>query len=374
MFRKKEVYAYDQYAGKPEKKKIKTSKEKNSGAIAKQDAAPTDSLGGLHWEEIPPEVAESFSAAPPALAKDSATTTAAAEFENLIEPNKKRKKPKPTKEKKAKKERPPNLGRKLTARGKAGIVLIAAALIISFVLVPYISKAAAGQTIEVIRATSNIAKGTVIDASAYEIVTMPDKGLIKGTIITAQELTGKLAATDISAGDFILRTKVTDTLLANHFLYELPVGKQAISIRLKQQELGLSGKLLPGDIVGVYASYTTPENDGSYLAIAPPELQYVQILSLSNEFGGSYDQEAAAGEMPQTVELLVNPAQASALAGLNQIASIHLALVSRGNADYAEQLLSVQERYLAELVANSSPAESEGIAPDMQSEEENKNE
>lgn len=105
-------------------------------------------------------------------------------------------------------------------------------------------------------------------------------------------------------------------------------------------------------------------------AVAPPELRYVQLLSLSDAAGNTYEKENAAGELPQTIELLANEAQAAALAGLNHAGNIHLALVCRNNAEYAQQLLEEQEAYFIQNEAEiTEPAAPATTTPEVQENE-----
>ena len=73
----------------------------------------------------------------------------------------------------------------------------------------------------------------------------------------------------MSAGDYILTSKLTDTPAAeNAYLYNLNGEKQAISVSIKSFAGGLSGKLISGDIVSVIA----PDYKKQGVTVIPPEL------------------------------------------------------------------------------------------------------
>ena len=100
----------------------------------------------------------------------------------------------------------------------------------------------------------------------------------------------------------------------------------------------------------------------------PPELQYVEVISVTASSG--YDANTGEAvedekELPSTVTLLVTTEQAKVLAELEQVAKLHLALVYRGTADGAKQFIEAQDALIEELYAEpeEDPIE-EGEAAD----------
>ncbi len=292
------------------------------------------------------------------------------------EEQKQQKKAKKAKPPKVKKEKPPKAPRqsRITKRGMLGMASIFCALLVAFVLSPLVTRMANEETAVVVRTKQAISKGSLLEASSFQTVTVPARGLSKNAVTDISSITGKYAAVDIPAEDTMLVSKVSDSIpFPDSYLYELPAGKQAMSVRIKTFESGLSGKLLKDDIVSVYASLDNEEAKETYLAAAPLELRYVPILSVTTETGSDYDKQAAGDkeeELPLTVELLVTERQAQALAGLNQNSNIHLALVCRGNPEYMKYLLEAQEQVLAELEkAEQAQAEEEEAAEEEHSPE-----
>jgi pilus assembly protein CpaB len=273
----------------------------------------------------------------------------------IAEEQKQQKKAKKAKPPKVKKEKPPKAPRqsRITKRGVLGMASIFCALLVAFVLSPLVTKMANEEMTLAVYTKYPISKGALLQASDFQTVTVPVRGLSQNAVTDIESITGKYAAVDIPAEDIMLTSKVSDRIpFPDSYLYELPQGKQAMSVRIKTFESGLSGKLIPGDIVSVYASLDNEEAKETYLAAAPLELRYVPILSVTTETGSDYNKQAAADkeeELPLTVELLVTERQAQALAGLNQNSNIHLALVCRGNPEYMEHLLEAQKQILAEL-------------------------
>lgn len=347
--RKKPVYLYED---EPVKKK---PKPKLSWT---QEAAPKPLT-----EEILPD---STPTDPPSIPLEDFPFKTRKEIREEQKQQKKAKKAKPPK---VKKEKPPKAPRqtRITKRGMLGMASIFCALLVAFVLSPMVTKMVNEETAVVVRTKQAIPKGSMLEASSFQTVTVPARGLSKHAVTDINSITGKYAAVDIPAEDTMLVSKVSDSIpFPDSYLYELPEGKQAMSVRIKTFESGLSGKLIAGDIVSAYATLDNEEAKETYLAAAPLELRYVPILSVTTETGSDYDKQAAGvkeEELPLTVELLVNERQAQALAGLNQNSNIHLALVCRGNPEYMQDLLNAQKQILAQLEeAEQAQAEEEEAA------------
>ena len=163
---------------------------------------------------------------------------------------------------------------------------------------------------------------------------------------------------EVSIGDYILNTKLSDTPAAeNAYLYNLDGTKQAMSVTIKSFATGLSGKLKSGDIVSVLVA----DYQETGKTVTPPELQYVEIISVTASTG--YDAntgEATAEdekELPSTVTVLVRPEQAQVLAGLEPDAKIHLTLVYRGTQDNAQKFIDTQDALIEQLYPDPEATE-----------------
>ena len=113
--------------------------------------------------------------------------------------------------------------------------------------------------------------------------------------------------------------------------------------------------------------------------VIPPELQYVEVISVTASSGYDANTGEAVGEekeLPSTVTLLVTTEQAKVLAGLEQESELHLALVYRGTAENASAFIEAQDALIEELYAepeaeateNIESGESEGADPAAESE------
>jgi pilus assembly protein CpaB len=160
-------------------------------------------------------------------------------------------------------------------------------------------------------------------------------------------------------------------------LAELPDGMVAISISLPDLAQSVSGKLRQGDIIQLFAV----EDNNSFTAVAPPELQYVEVLAATYVDGTDVQDEPAAqdnqgqqngiasgsqeNDTLTTVTLLANEEQAACLAGLEHNATLHAALVVRGDDTAKKAALDAQKEYFATLEApeDTAEAENDGAAP-----------
>jgi pilus assembly protein CpaB len=186
-------------------------------------------------------------------------------------------------------------------------------------------------------------------------------------IYNAESVVGKYATADLFAGDYLLPDKLADTpSTENAYLYNLDGSKQAMSVTIKAFANGLSGKLQSGDIVSVMVA----DYEGTGVTTTPPELQYVEIISVTASTGydantGETTSDEDEKELPSTVTFLVSPEQARVLAELELDSKLHLALVYRGDADTAAEFVAAQDDLITALYAEpdveteTTPTESE---------------
>jgi pilus assembly protein CpaB len=126
--------------------------------------------------------------------------------------------------------------------------------------------------------------------------------------------------------------------------------KQAISITISTFAGGLSGKLENGDIISLIVF----DNDTNE-AFIPAGLTYVKVITTTTQSGFDKDEvtpnEDGTYELPTTVTLLVNPAQAQMLVEYENTGVIHADLVYRGDSKTAQKFLDAQDLYFEMLEA-----------------------
>lgn len=259
-----------------------------------------------------------------------------------------------------------------------GVLCILLALIICFGVTPLFSRSASEKT-EIVRVTKDIKEGDEITAEMVQTVEVGAYNLPQNLITDKKEVVGKYATADLAAGDYILSSKLSAVPAAeNAYLYNLDGKKQAISVTIKSFATGLSGKLESGDIVTVIVA----DYQGKGETAIPPELQYVEVISVtaSSGYDANTGEVVDEKELPSTVTLLVTTEQAKVLAELEQDSELHLALVYRGTPENAAKFIAAQDALIEELYAEPEPEnsgenaegteskESEGAEPSAESE------
>ena len=259
-----------------------------------------------------------------------------------------------------------------------GVLCILLALIICFSVTPLFSRSASEKT-EIVRVTMDIKEGDEITAEMVQTVEVGAYNLPQNLMTDKKEVVGKYATADLAAGDYILSSKLSAVPAAeNAYLYNLDGTKQAISVTIKSFATGLSGKLESGDIVTVIVA----DYQGKGETAIPPELQYVEVISVtaSSGYDANTGEVVDEKELPSTVTLLVTTEQAKVLAELEQDSELHLALVYRGTPENAAKFIAAQDALIEELYAEPEPEnsgetaegteskESEGAEPSAESE------
>lgn len=253
----------------------------------------------------------------------------------------------------------------LKNRTVVGILCILLSLLICFGVTPLFNKAVSQKT-EIVRVTKEIKIGDEITKDMVQITEVGGYGLPENVIRQTETVVGKYAIADLSVGDYILNTKLSDTPAAeNAYLYNLDGTKQAMSVTIKSFSNGLSGKLQSGDIVSVIAADYKKQG----ITVIPPELKYVEVISVTASSG--YDAntgEAPAEdederELPSTVTLLVSAEQSKVLAELEADGKLHLSLVYRGQPENTAKFTEMQDKVNAELYPAEPENEQEEAAP-----------
>lgn len=259
-----------------------------------------------------------------------------------------------------------------------GVLCILLALIICFGVTPLFSRSASEKT-EIVRVKKDIKEGDEITAEMVQTVEVGAYNLPQNLMTDKKEVVGKYATADLAAGDYILSSKLSAVPAAeNAYLYNLDGKKQAISVTIKSFATGLSGKLESGDIVTVIVA----DYQGKGETAIPPELQYVEVISVtaSSGYDANTGEVVDEKELPSTVTLLVTTEQAKVLAELEQDSELHLALVYRGTPENAAKFIAAQDALIEELYAEPEPEnsgetaegteskESEGAEPSAESE------
>ncbi|HHV12999.1 MAG TPA: Flp pilus assembly protein CpaB [Clostridiales bacterium] len=245
-------------------------------------------------------------------------------------------------------------------RTMLGVICIVLSLLICFALTPLFNQSAAQKT-TIVRVVKDIKAGDAISKDMVKAVEVGGYNLPDNIVRQPDTVIGKYAKADLSPGDYILSTKLTDVPAAeNAYLYNLSGGKQAISVSIKNFAEGLSGKLISGDVVSVIA----PDYKKQGITVIPPELTYVEVIGVTASTGydtdtGEQSKDEEEKQLPATVTLLVSPEQAKILAELESGGKLHLSLVYRGSKENAAKFTDLQDKLIKALYPATEEQEAE---------------
>ena len=244
----------------------------------------------------------------------------------------------------------------LKNRTVLGVLCIVLSLIICFAVTPLFNKAMSEKT-EIVRVVKPISVGEEITSDMVKTIEVGSYNLPDDVVKHSDTVVGAFASADLAPGDYILTSKIAEEPAAeNAYLYNLDGTKQAISVTIKSFATGLSGKLESGDIVTVIVA----DYQGKGETAIPPELQYVEVISVtaSSGYDANTGEVVDEKELPSTVTLLVTTEQAKVLAELEQDSELHLALVYRGTPENAAKFIAAQDALIEELYAEPEPENS----------------
>lgn len=240
-----------------------------------------------------------------------------------------------------------------------GLICIVFSLLICFGITPMFNDALKSK-VTLVRVTSEIKVGDQITDKMVTSVEAGGYNLPSNVIYKIEDVVGKYANADLYKGDYILKSKLSDTpMLRNAYLNKLNGENRAISVSIKSFASGLSGKLEAGDIVTLIAADVGSQRE----TLVYPELQYVEIIATTGSSGSDQNvQERGDGEeeeLASTITVLAAPEQARLLAELEQTGKLHTALVFRGESSQAQKFLDEQVLVLEELYPEESEEDPE---------------
>lgn len=215
------------------------------------------------------------------------------------------------------------------------------------------------ETVPVVVLKQPVPAGAQLTGEMLSTVEMGVTNLPLGTLHSTEDAVGKFMAIAGANGDILTSARLSDQFPSDDpILTQLPEGTMAMSATLNDLAQSVSGKLRAGDIIRLYASLdeSSELNTGDYTAISVPELQYVEVLAVTNATAAdvlpqneTMGQAAADSDRQiATITLAVTPEQAAVLAGLEHSATLHAALVVRGDAQAKAGALAAQQAYFAQ--------------------------
>lgn len=262
-----------------------------------------------------------------------------------------------------KKERPDKPGSRgsfrtmIRTRVFWGTICVIVGLLVPLVGIPMLKNYIV-ETVDVVRFRTDLKAGSQITQEMLDTVELSAYHLPSGAMQDMSAVVGQYLLVDTVAGDYVTPTRLSPQHPGTDpTLLDLPEGKMALSISLPDLAQSVSGKLRGGDIIQIFAVENSSVN---LTASIPAELRYVEVLTATYQDGADVGTENALTDGSSsasngrntlaTVTLLVNERQAACLAGLEQNATLHAALVIRGNDEKKAAALEAQENFFTSSV------------------------
>lgn len=196
----------------------------------------------------------------------------------------------------------------------------------------------------VIRLSRDVKQGEEITADCTESVKVKKSTVPSGVILNLKNIKGKYALSDLYAGDYLKKEKLSGTgNSVKEAFASLDGDKSAVSFTVKSLAAGLSGKITAGDIITLLI---TDKNGETKI---PPELKYLKVITTTTGDGTDADKAKANenGVKPTAaaVTVLCNSAQARLIAEYENSGNIQVSLAYRGKTENANVFLEAQEKY-----------------------------
>lgn len=222
-----------------------------------------------------------------------------------------------------------------------GILCIIIAAAVTFGISPFVNKFMEGK-VKTLVVAEEIPQGAEISESNVSIVELAKSAVPENALHSMDDAIGLFAGAKMFPGDIVTKAKLTeDNKSVENMLWTIEEGKVAMSVTIKNLAAGLSGKLTNGDIISFYVT----DKDGK--TVVPELLKYVKVITTTTS-GGVDEVDVVPNDdgtkaLPATVTVLVAMEQASALANADKNATLHFALVCRGDDKKAAGYLKEQE-------------------------------
>jgi len=234
-----------------------------------------------------------------------------------------------------------------------GVICLVLAIAVTFLVAPLVTRLTT-DSIDVPRLNTDVRQGSQITEDMLETVSVKKDSVADGTITDSSAIIGKYATSNLYAGDYLTEEKLAgEANSADDVFASLDGSKVAVSFTIDSFAAGLSGKLQNGDIISLIVL-----NNDTGKAVIPTEFTYVKVITATTANGVDKDDivknDDGTYEIPSTVTVLVNTAQAKLITKYEDGYTVQVALVYRGDAETANKFLQVQDEYFANLEAEEA--------------------
>ncbi len=267
-------------------------------------------------------------------------------------------------------------------RNKIFILIICsiAAFCLVFIGIPkYTAKTK--ETIQIVRVADNIPQNTLIQDNMLTTVEIGKYNVPNDIIKDKKLIIGKYSAVDLLRTDNLVPSKFKESKsMQDQFLYDIN-DKVAISISVKSLAAGLSGKLLPGDVVSVLVYRKTEQAYNDQQGYTPsagrvqdyPNLEYLEVGAVTNNNAQDTDQVKSKNKsgssssssdtiIPTTITLLATKEQAQELVDAENSGNIHI--VFRGRDQEAKKLIGIKNNKRSQIDKKATNQSKDGTSKD----------
>jgi pilus assembly protein CpaB len=226
----------------------------------------------------------------------------------------------------------------------AGCIILAA--LIAFIGIP-LTVNSITDTVDVLRATSDIRPGDMLSKSNCKTIKMNKEGLPKNYLTELPEQS-LYSTAYIGVEGFILESSVTKNPSNEMSLTNIPSGKVAISFTMEGDATSFDNQFKAGDIVQ-FLEYHHVSGTKDSSTNVNKLLNYVKLISVNTEYGVEVTDKDKDNTKYKVATVIVTPEQAQEIVRLEQEGNVHLVLIYRGEVEKANSYVVAQDEYLKKL-------------------------
>lgn len=227
-----------------------------------------------------------------------------------------------------------------------GAVCIALSAIIAFIGIP-LTVNSITDTVEVLRATSDIKPGDMLTKNNCKAIKMNKEGLPDNYLESLPEH-DVYSISYIGVEGFILESSITTNASTEMSLTNIPSGKVAISFTMQGDATSFDNQFKAGDIVQFLEYHHIAGTQKSSTQVNKL-LNYVKLISVNTDYGVEVTDKDKDNTKYTVATVIVTPEQAQEIVRLEQEGNVHLVLIYRGEVEKANSYVIAQDKYLEKI-------------------------